>query len=86
MFKTLAIASTAMFAITAATGAMAADPKNTQTTDENAAPAPAPSDQPTASEKKYCVVDTPTGTRINRKTCKTRQQWMSQDQFDPLNP
>ena len=36
--------------------------------------------------KQYCVVDTPTGSRIVRKICKTRDAWMREDNFDPLNP
>lgn len=34
--------------------------------------------------QKYCVVDTVTGSRLAHKVCKTRQDWISQDGFDPL--
>ena len=34
--------------------------------------------------RKYCVVDTVTGSRLSHKVCKTRQDWISQDGFDPL--
>lgn len=34
--------------------------------------------------RKYCVVDTVTGSRLAHKVCKTRQDWISQDGFDPL--
>ena len=46
---------------------------------------PAASPSPTA-EKRYCVVDTVTGSRIPEKVCKTRKQWIDENQFDPLNP
>lgn len=39
-----------------------------------------------ATPKKYCVVDATTGTRIRQKVCKTREAWMRDDNFDPLNP
>ncbi len=48
----------------------------------NATPAP----QSQQAERRYCVVGTVTGSRIPQKICKTRKQWMSDDQFDPLNP
>ena len=34
--------------------------------------------------QKYCVVDTVTGSHLSHKICKTRQDWISQDGFDPL--
>jgi hypothetical protein len=35
------------------------------------------------SQTKYCVVDTPTGSHIQKKTCHTRKEWLDQG-FDPL--
>ena len=32
---------------------------------------------------KYCVIDTPTGSHVSRKTCHTRKEWLDQG-FDPL--
>jgi len=32
---------------------------------------------------KYCVIETPTGSHIAKKTCHTRKEWLSQG-FDPL--
>ncbi|MEP7007617.1 MAG: hypothetical protein ABI810_16660 [Sphingomonas bacterium] len=32
---------------------------------------------------KYCVVETPTGSHISKKTCHTRKEWLAQG-FDPL--
>jgi hypothetical protein len=48
---------------------------------------PAGSAQRTADGKsatKYCVVDQLTGSRIGHKTCKTRQQWIADEGYDPL--
>jgi hypothetical protein len=50
------------------------------------APAPAPADgqaAPVAASPRYCIIETPTGSHIPQKTCKTRVQWM-QIGFDPL--
>ena len=33
---------------------------------------------------KYCVVDTLTGSRVPRKQCRTRADWMASNGFDPL--
>ncbi|WP_394653042.1 hypothetical protein [uncultured Sphingomonas sp.] len=52
----------------AATGATAAT-----------APQPKTVQKPTL----YCIRDTVTGSRIPRKSCKTRVEWMAQG-FDPL--
>jgi len=35
-------------------------------------------------ERRYCVVDTITGSRLPHKTCKTRKEWLDQG-FDPLD-
>lgn len=35
-------------------------------------------------DKRYCVVETFTGSRLPTKVCKTRAKWMSEDNFDPL--
>lgn len=50
------------------------------------APAPEPTAKVVkqAKEQKYCVVGTPTGTRIPRKDCRTRAEWMDEG-FDPLD-
>lgn len=36
----------------------------------------------TAHAPRYCVVDTPTGSNIQRKTCKSLEAWLA-DGFDP---
>lgn len=33
--------------------------------------------------QRYCIVDTPTGTRIAHRVCKTRADWLDEG-FDPL--
>ena len=38
---------------------------------------------PTPTVKKYCVMDETTGSRVARKTCKTREAWLAEG-FDPL--
>ncbi|UVO51648.1 hypothetical protein M0208_14450 [Sphingomonas sp. SUN019] len=35
--------------------------------------------------RRYCIVETPTGSRIERKECRTRADWLKQG-FDPLDP
>lgn len=35
------------------------------------------SEQPkTVSKKRYCIVETPLGSHIPKKTCLTREQWL----------
>lgn len=41
--------------------------------------------QPQARKRRYCVMTAITGSRIERKTCRTRQAWLAQG-FDPLSP
>lgn len=36
-----------------------------------------------SDRQQYCIVDTPTGTRIVHKICKTRAAWLDEG-FDPL--
>ena len=70
MFQKILIASAATFlAATAATAA----------TDATAASSPAALQKKAkkpASEQKYCLqIEASTGTRVNRKECKTKSQW-----------
>ena len=51
-----------------------------------AVPAPANPAQdvaPVTKPTRYCVVDTPTGSRLPHRVCQTREQWLAQG-FDPL--
>ena len=36
------------------------------------------------AEQKICVVDVVTGSRIPRRSCKTRAQWIAATGIDPL--
>jgi hypothetical protein len=52
------------------------------------APAPAASVSAGAKpikDKRYCVAGQVTGTRIERKDCRTRSEWLKEG-FDPLDP
>lgn len=40
---------------------------------------------PKADKRQYCIRYTPTGTRIERKTCKTKADWLA-DGVDIDNP
>lgn len=80
MIKTLA-AGTAAFALLALT----VPPASADGRQPSEEATPAASATP-AKEKMYCVVSTPTGTRIAHKTCKTRSEWMRDEGFDPLDP
>ncbi|MGK6356414.1 hypothetical protein ACMGDH_14465 [Sphingomonas sp. DT-207] len=72
--RTIAFAAAAAFVSLAAVPASATDPK-----------APKPQETPKAAkEKLYCVKGTTTGTLIPKKVCKTRDQWIESDGFDPL--
>ena len=51
-------------------------------------PAPAAKAAPGAKpvkDKRYCVESMATGSRIARRTCKTRAEWLDEG-FDPLDP
>lgn len=34
-------------------------------------------------DTKYCVVDSFTGSRVPRKVCRTRDEWIAREGFDP---
>ncbi|MDT8757349.1 hypothetical protein MZO42_01435 [Sphingomonas psychrotolerans] len=36
--------------------------------------------------KVYCVSASHTGSRMQKKTCRTREDWIARDGFDPLAP
>ena len=69
------------FRIAFAAVALAAAPgvATAQTTEVAAAAAQTAVVQPAqaAPAKRYCIVETPTGSRIPQKTCKTRDEWLS---------
>ena len=74
--------TTAVFAVgLAATGAHAETKPGT--------PAPATQASPDAKpvkDKRYCVAQNRTGSRLATKVCKTRAEWLDSDGFDPLDP
>lgn len=35
--------------------------------------------------KRYCVVDTPTGSHIQKKICRTRAEWIARTGADPVS-
>ena len=63
-----AIAAAAMMIAASATPAFAADPTSSNTT---------------AREKRICVSEIVTGSRLPQKVCKTRAQWIKEDGYDP---
>lgn len=85
MIKTMTTGFATAAALTLAAGsAQASRPQPTG--DEAPAARATPAAEPTTRQKTYCIVDTITGSRISRKICKTREAWMREDGFDPLNP
>lgn len=84
MIKTLMTGFTTVAALTMVAGSAQASGRRAA---DDASPTPRAT--PTAApspQAKYCVVDNLTGTRIPQKICKTREAWMHDDNFDPLNP
>jgi hypothetical protein len=71
----VAMIAAAVLVAGATTPAYAADP----TTD-----APAKASAKVAKEKRYCVVDTLTGSRVPKKVCRTRAEWIAHSGSDPL--
>ncbi|MDF7775738.1 hypothetical protein P1X14_10815 [Sphingomonas sp. AOB5] len=40
---------------------------------------------PTAKKSnRYCITTDQVGSRLQRRLCKTRDQWISEDGFDPI--
>jgi hypothetical protein len=81
IFTTGVVAIAALTAIGGSARAAGPMPAADSVPQANATPTAAPSPQ-----TKYCIVDTVTGSRITKKVCKTREAWMNEDGFDPLNP
>lgn len=59
---------------------LAAEPAGSAATVAASAAAPATAASPTA-EKRYCVVESLTGSRMPKKVCKTKSEWQ-QDGMD----
>ena len=79
MRKFIAAAAASLIVATAAP-AMARDTAPSAPTQSDEASAPK------ADTKRYCVATKTTGSRLAKKLCKTRAEWMSDDNFDPLAP
>ncbi len=79
MRQIIATAAAALAAVTAVP-AMARDTAPSSSATPTAA-TPAPN-----AKTRYCVKDTTTGSRLPKKTCKTRADWIADDNFDPLAP
>lgn len=47
--------------------------------------ASASADAKPVRDKRYCVEGTVTGSRLARKDCRTRAEWLKEG-FDPLDP
>lgn len=75
------IAIVALTTIAASAQAAGPKPAGDAASVTKATPTAAPSPQ-----TKYCIVDTVTGSRIAKRVCKTRDAWMREDGFDPLDP
>ena len=69
----IALAFVAAAFVSTAAPAFASDPK-----------APKTQEAKSSEETLYCVKSVTTGTLIPRKTCKTRDQWIKEFNFDPL--
>ncbi|MFN6936166.1 MAG: hypothetical protein ACK4NZ_13575 [Tsuneonella sp.] len=81
MRKSITLTIAALFAAGASIPAHA-EPKRRD------APAATPSarDDIKADTTRYCVEATATGSRLPKKYCKTRADWIAENDFDPLAP
>ena len=81
MFNIRTISRVSAVAAAAALAATAVAPASAATPDPvAAASAPAKAKKPT----RYCVESNVTGSNIVRKTCKTRDEWIKAEGFDPI--
>lgn len=78
--RTFITAAAATLIVATAAPAMARDTTPSNSTQATEVPAAK------ADTKRYCVSDTIVGSRLPKKVCKTRAQWMADDNFDPLAP
>lgn len=81
MRKLITLTTAALFAATIAMPAHAA-PKRP----DSPTAASSPAADPKADAKRYCVESEATGSRLVKKICKTRADWIADDNFDPLAP
>ena len=83
MIKTMMTGFATAAALTMIAGS--AQAAETRATGDAAPAARATPAAESTAQPKYCVVDAVTGSRIPQKICKTREAWMREDGFDPLN-
>ena len=85
MSKTL-LSSLAIATLAFAAPALAAGPETTTANVASADGAVVTNTVQAASnvDRRYCVVEQITGSRVPHKTCKTRKEWLAEG-FDPLN-
>jgi hypothetical protein len=67
-----------LLAIAAAAGALVAGPAIATTGPEPVAVATTPAPVVQQKQVRYCAVDTPTGSFIPRRICKTRADWLKE--------
>ncbi|MCR5871754.1 MULTISPECIES: hypothetical protein [unclassified Sphingomonas] len=80
---------TTMFALAAGlvTASLSEPALAAPTPRDTPAAAPSPSGTEAAADtKRYCVKYTVAGSRLEKKMCKTRAEWILEDEFDPLAP
>ncbi|MEO7688863.1 MAG: hypothetical protein ABIS51_06215 [Sphingomonas sp.] len=80
MSKPILMGVVAAFCMAAASPVIAAAPDPAGTAKAEKSEAGAAS---AAGETKYCVIDTPTGSHISKKICRTRKEWLDEG-VDPL--
>lgn len=68
----------------AAAAVLIAVPALAETKPGTPAPTATASSEQVVKDKRYCIAQTFTGSRLPKKICKTRSQWMDDDGFDPL--
>lgn len=84
MIKLVLSGAAGLAAIALATAPASANSRQSRSEGKPSAGA-TPTASPSANQKRYCVVDTMTGTRIRTRECKTREEWIREDNFDPLD-
>lgn len=77
--------SIAFIALAALIAGGAQDGSQLNRNEATAAPTEAGGSSAKAKEKRYCIAEAPTGSRMVKKTCLTKAQWLDQG-IDPTAP
>lgn len=72
------------FAVVVATPAVARERGKVATTALETGSGPLVSNTSVSERQRYCIVDIPTGSHIQSKVCKTRAEWLAENDFDPI--